>query len=171
MQMPMKNKMNNSQGKIFERMIEAACVKYAMREEAFIEKTPEDFHPQKIDKQTKKATGYFKAKAQPDFKGTLKGGRAICFEAKMTTKKTMSKSVITDNQAKCLSKHAMLGALCGVCVQINKTAAFIPWGIWLNMEEHFGKKSLNESDLEEFVVPTPMYIDFLANYKKAEAME
>lgn len=161
-----KNKQNNAQGKIMERMIEAACAKYAMTEEAFIEKTPEDFHPQSINKQTKKVTGYYKAKAQPDFKGTLKGGRAICFEAKMTTKNTIKQSVITKNQASCLSNHAMLGAYCGVCVLVNKTAAFIPWGIWKNMEDHFGKKSLNESELVDYAVPTPMYIDFLFHYRK-----
>lgn len=164
----LQNKQNNAQGKILERLIEAACAKYAMMEEAFIEKTPEDFHPQRIDAKIGKATGYYKAKAQPDFKGTLKGGRAICFEAKMTTKDKINKSVITENQARCLSNHAMLGAYCGVCVLVNKTAAFIPWEIWQTMESHFGKKHLTESDLKNFEVPTPMYIDFLHHYRKEQ---
>lgn len=171
MKSPVQNKLNNIQGKFFERMIILGCQKYAMNQEACIEKTPEDFHPQKIDKKSKKVSGYYKEKAQPDFKGTLKGGRAICFEAKMTMKDRINKSVITENQATCLSNHAMLGAYCGVCVMINKTVGFVPWGIWRNMEDHYEKKSLSESELKEFEVPTPMYVDFLANYRKGNSDE
>ena len=161
-----RNKTNNAQGKIFEKLIEMGCQKYAMLEKAFIEKIPEDFQPQKIDKTTKKATGYYKSKAQPDFQGTLLGGRSICFEAKMTMTDKLHQKVITKNQADCLDHHESLGAYVGVCCQINKTIAFIPWKNWKAMKAEFGRKYITEEELKKYQVPTPMYVDFLFHYHR-----
>lgn len=157
----MQNKANNNQGKIFEKLIELGCQKYARANKAFIEKIPEDFHPQKIDKTNGKATGYYKAKAQPDFQGTLQGGRSICFEAKCTRADRIKSSVITKNQAECLTMHSDLGAYVGVCCQINKTVAFVPWDTWKNMKEIYGRMYITEEEAKVYQIPSPMYIDFL----------
>lgn len=166
-QMSSRNKTNNMQGKIFEKLIQMGCEKYALKGIAFIEKIPEDFHPQEIDKATNKATGFFKAKAQPDFQGTLSGGRSICFEAKMTTTDKLHQKVITQNQANCLDHHEALGAYAGVCCMIKRTTAFIPWGNWKAMKEEFGRKYITEKELEKYQVPTPMYVDFLFHYHQS----
>ncbi|MGI6155029.1 MAG: Holliday junction resolvase RecU, partial [Enterococcus lemanii] len=155
------NKKSNAQGKIFEKLIEMGCQKYAMLGKAFVEKIPEDFQPQEIDKKTKKAIGYYKSKAQPDFQGTLAGGRSVCFEAKMTNEKKINQSRVTKNQSACLDHHESLGAYVGVCCQINKTIAFIPWKNWKKMKEEFGRKYITEEELKKYQVPTPMYVDFL----------
>src|SRR5699024_8307812 len=117
-----------------EQMIEAGCNEYRVKQLAMIEKTPEPFRVKKINSQSKTFTAYFTGKAQPDFKGTLKGGMAICFEAKMTTSDKLKKDVVTPNQSACLDMHAGLGALCGVCCMIKHTVAFVPWGIWKDMK-------------------------------------
>lgn len=165
------NKKSNAQGKIFEKLIEMGCQKYAMLGKAFVEKIPEDFQPQKIDKTTKKATGYYKSKAQPDFQGTLDGGRSICFEAKMTMTDKLHQKVITKNQADCLDRHEALGAYVGVCCMIKRTAAFIPWENWKKMKEEFGRKYITESELAKYQVPTPLYIDFLFHYHHGDEDE
>lgn len=166
-----QNKENNHQGKMFEQMILMACQKYALLGKAFVDKIPEDFHPQKIDKKTKRATGYYKEKAQPDFQGTLPGGRSICFEAKMTKSKEnkMLQSVITPNQVMCLDQHEAMGAYVGVCCMINNTAAFVIWNDWKAMKETYGRKYITEKELQEYQVPTPMYIDFLFHYQEQES--
>ena len=161
----MQNKANNNQGKIFEKLIELGCQKYARANKAFIEKIPEDFHPQKIDKTNSKATGYYKAKAQPDFQGTLHGGRSICFEAKYTSADRIKSSVITKNQAECLTMHSDLGAYVGVCCQINKTVAFVPWDTWKNMKEIYGRMYITEEEAKVYQIPSPMYIEFLYLYE------
>lgn len=159
-----RNRESNAQGKIFERMIVMACEKYAMIDKAFINKIPEDFHPTKIDKEKKRATGYYKEKAQPDFQGTLKGGQSISFEAKSTREKKMNQSTVTKTQAACLDQHEKMGAVVGICCLINKTAAFVPWADWKNMKELFGRKHITEDEVKKYRVPTRMYIDFLYDF-------
>ena len=76
----------NSLGKNFEFQIENICRIYEEKKLAKIEKTPEPVKVlQHID------NGHFDAiftkAAQPDFKGTLKGGRTVVFDAKFTKEK------------------------------------------------------------------------------------
>lgn len=158
------SKRNNHQGKIFEKLIEMGCQKYAMLGKAFVNKVPENFHPQKIDKVTKKATGYFKENAQPDFLGTIAGGVSVCFEAKYTSEKRISQSVVSKNQSDCLTQHERMGAYCGVCCQVNKTVAFVPWHVWKTMEVKYGRRYMTEDEIKLYQVPTPMYVEFLWNY-------
>ena len=79
-----QNRVNNAQGHFFEESIKAACVVYSMEGRAEVDKTPEPFRVME-----KSRDGIFKgrftAHAQPDFQGTLAGGRSIVFEAKYTT--------------------------------------------------------------------------------------
>lgn len=71
-------------GEHFENMITASLNWYCDKGVAFIEKTPEPMKPlRKPDRQGRFLACYTKA-GQPDFKGTLTGGRAVVFEAKHT---------------------------------------------------------------------------------------
>lgn len=56
----------------------------------------------------------FEKPAQPDYKGTLQGGRAVVFEAKHTSTGQMEQSRVTEAQAKRMEHHQELGALCFV---------------------------------------------------------
>lgn len=155
-----QSKLNNAQGKHFERLIEQACTYYMRQGIALIEKTPEPFTVTKLLGYGK-FEGRFIGKAQPDFKGTLKNGQAMVFEAKHTTQTKMSQSVVSKNQAKLLNMHELLGAKVGVCCMINKTVGFVDWATWDSMLGKYGRKYITEEELREFEIPTPGFADFL----------
>ena len=76
--------MSNNRGHDFEEAIRQACLLYANQGRAKVEKTPEPFRV--LEKREGGIfVGRFTAHAQPDFQGTLDGGRSIIFEAKYTT--------------------------------------------------------------------------------------
>ena len=93
------SRVNNAQSQIFENQIIMACMGYINEKRAYIEKTPEPFRVISKNHTTGVFTGRFiKYKnAQPDFKGTIFGGSAICFEAKQTMKDKIKISVLTDS--------------------------------------------------------------------------
>ena len=74
---------SRAQGKHFEEYIDLSLRYYEQRGEAVVEKTPEPMRPTK-DLGNGKFIAYYEKAAQPDYKGTLKGGRAVVFEAKHT---------------------------------------------------------------------------------------
>ena len=154
------NRSSNDRGRLFENLIDQACLYYQTRSQAVIEKTPEPFRVTKKYPDGR-FEGRFTGLAQPDYKGTLKGGRAIAFEAKMTGSDRIKKSVVTAHQAACLDRHAELGAMVGVCCMIKKTVGFVPWNVWRDMKEIYGRQYLLETELREFQVPTPGFVDFL----------
>ena len=92
-----QNKVNNAQGQFFERAIKAACALYSERGRADVDKTPEPF---RVLEKSRDGIfkGRFTARAQPDFQGTLDGGRSIVFEAKYTTGDRMKQEVLTKPQ-------------------------------------------------------------------------
>ena len=103
-----QNKVNNAQGHFFEGAIKAACALYSERERADVDKTPEPFRV--IEKGRDGIfKGRFTARAQPDFQGTLAGGRSIVFEAKYTTTDRMKRDVLTKEQQDALERHAARG--------------------------------------------------------------
>lgn len=155
-----KNRQSNDQGRLFENLIDQACLYYKNKGIAMIEKTPEPFRVKKINSDGS-MTVFPIGKAQPDYKGTLANGQAIVFEAKMTTKDRINKRVITEHQAICLDIHSEFGAMTGVCCMIKKTVGFVPWIDWQNMKEKYGRQYLLEEELKEYQVPTPGFIDFL----------
>lgn len=135
-------------GKSFEEVIEAACINYRNKEIAIIEKTPE---PMKV--LGKSIKGRFPAcfikKAQPDFKGCMANGKAVVFEAKATEKDRIRKSVITDEQFEYLEGYWKMKASAFVLVSFNLERYYrVPWGIWREMETFYGRKYLQEKDLE-----------------------
>lgn len=146
-----RNRNNNAWGNFFEKGIEAACRRYRDEGRAKISKVPEPFRVLKKEK-TGIFKGRFTAKADPDFQGTLAGGRSIVFEAKYTTTDTIRQSVLTEEQAAALEDHHNMGALAGVCVGIEDEFFFIPWEIWRDMKTHIGKKSAKAKDLQKYKV-------------------
>ena len=146
-----QNKVNNAQGHFFEDYIKAACALYSMRERAEVDKTPEPFRVlEKLRDGIFK--GRFTARAQPDFQGTLAGGRSIVFEAKYTSTDRMKRDVLTQEQQDALEKHARWGAVAAVCAGINDKFFFVPWAVWRDMKEHFGRKYVTAADLEPWRV-------------------
>lgn len=142
---------NNAQGHHFESAVKAGCTYYKNREEAEIEKTPEPFRV--IKKNTKGIfTGRFTGLAQPDFQGTLKGGQSICFEAKYTMTNKMQRNVLSDNQMDLLESHDRLGAKACVCIGIKDDYFFIPWNVWRDMKEIYGRQYVNVTDIESYRV-------------------
>lgn len=95
---------------------------------------------------------YTKA-AQPDFKGTLKGGRSVVFEAKHTSADRIEQKRVTAEQTEALNRHHALGAACFVLVSFRLTHFYrVPWAVWRSMPEHFGKKSATPVDLAPYRV-------------------
>lgn len=158
----LKGKVNRNNGKILEQMIDAACLYYAEKELAVIEKTPEPVRILgKVD-----GYGHFKAcfekKAQADYKGSIKNGRAIVFEAKNSTTGKIEMSRLTDQQSKVLEDFNRIGAIAFVLVSMDlQTFYRVPWEIWSNMKKIFKRKYMTKKELQPFEVPYHSVILFL----------
>lgn len=142
---------NKREGEAFEFHIEAALLRYKEAGIAEIEKTPEPM--KQIGRKNHK--GQFLAcytkRAQPDFKGTMPGGRSIVFEAKSTTQDKISQGAVTDDQRDRLEAHNKLGALAFVVVSMNLQHFYrVPWEVWRDMKRIYGHKSMNRDELEPY---------------------
>ena len=155
-------------GAAFEALIEQVCKQYERAGVAYICKTPEPMKPlQPFGPNGKFIACYTKA-AQPDFKGTLKGGRAVCFEAKHAADTRIEQKRVTKEQAEAFDKHAALGAVCFVLVSFKLERFYrVPWRIWRSMPEHFGKVSANTKDLKPFEVDILHFLDGLEEVQEA----
>lgn len=95
----------------------------------------------------------YEAKAGVDYKGTLKGGRAVVFEAKHTETHIIQKDRVKEWQLDYLVEHSNLGAECFVLLSYGLQGFYrIPIQHWYFMKEKFGKVSLREEDLQEYRV-------------------
>lgn len=155
-------KRSRAAGGFFEELIEDSCEYYSLMRKAEITKTPEPMKP--IG--PKNAKGQFLAcytkQAQPDYKGTLAGGRAVVFEAKYTDGFRMSRNVISQEQERQLERHEALGAECFVMVAFGFQRFFkVPWAIFRDMKEHYGRKYITPEDLQEYKVD---YIDGVIHF-------
>lgn len=84
-------------GQQFERDINAAFDHYRRLGVASIEKTPEPFHMTGRENGGK-VVGFYEKKAQPDYAGTLRGGRSVYMEAKFTGANRMEQSRVSPGQ-------------------------------------------------------------------------
>lgn len=150
-------------GAYFENLICVSCNNYLEKGIAFIEKTPE---PMKVLSGLEK-NGQFKAcfakSAQPDYKGTLKGGQAIVFEAKHTDNNRIESSRVSPAQREALEHHHKLGAVAFVFVSIGLRDFYrVPWKDWRDMKEIFKRKYIKDEELKQYKVPRTLgYIKFL----------
>lgn len=144
---------NKTVGDCWENMIEAACQNYRLNGLAEITKTPEPMRPISRPNAKGQFMACFTKQAQPDYKGTLKGGRAVVFEAKHTDAERMQRSVISEEQEKQLNRHQKLGAECFVLVSFGLQQFFrIPWEVFRDMKDHYGRKYIKPEDLEEYAI-------------------
>ena len=158
-------------GQNFERLIDVACQLYKEDGVAWIEKTPEPMKP--LGKQN--GRGQFLAcytkQAQPDYKGTLRGGRAVVFEAKHTDAERIERSRVTEEQMEALRAHESLGAFCFVLVSFRFEKFYrVPFHAWDDMKAKYGKVSVNEKDLAPFRICGGIY-NFLGKTGKTQEEE
>lgn len=148
-----QGKVNRAQGLAFENIIEASCEHYKAQGVAYIEKTPEPMKPiQAMDRKRGIFKAVFQKAAQPDYKGTLQGGRAVVFEAKHTETDRIKQDVVTQEQRDALDLHQTMGAVCFVLVQLNMRFYRVSWSDWKAMKELFGHKYMNEADLADYEI-------------------
>lgn len=140
-------------GECFENMISASLRWYEDKGLACVEKTPEPMKPLRApNRQGQFLACYVKA-GQPDFKGTLVGGRSVVFEAKHTDSDRIEHSRLTDEQIKKLNAHYKLGAAAFVLVSFGLQDFYrIPWATWRNMKPIYGHKHMKQAECEPYRV-------------------
>lgn len=159
---------SNASGRAHETLIIGACRYYLAKGIAYIVKEPEPFAVKRKDHKTLEFTGQFIKRAQPDFHGTLAGGHSIVFEAKYTDTKRMKRDVISKKQEDSLDKQGALGASVYVCVGIQNNCFMVPWQVFRNMKEIFGRQYVEAKDLEPWRVDNNGLIKFLNYVHKDE---
>ena len=163
-----QGKRNRALGLKFEDIVTEACEHYKINGIAYIEKTPE---PMRVIGVINRKLGHFKAVfekvAQPDYKGTLAGGRAIVFEAKHTETDRIKQDAVTEDQRDALNLHETMGAECFVIVCLDNKYYRVPWAKWKTMKEDCGHKYMNAADLNPYILGTwPGHLRFLENHRE-----
>lgn len=143
-------KVAKAKGKQFESRLDASFTYYRERGYALIEKTPEPMRPTR-SLGGGKFVAYYEKKAQPDYKGVIKGGREIMFEAKFTSSDRMEQSRVLAGQADYMTAHEALGARCFILAGFDTGNVYcIPWRVWSTMKDQFGRKYVTEADLDQY---------------------
>lgn len=144
---------NKAAGEEWERILEASCRHYRLTGEAEIEKTPEPIKQLGPKNRQGQFTACYTKKAQPDYKGTLKDGRSVVFEAKHTASDRLQQSAVTPDQEKRLNSHMALGAECFVMVSFGFRKFFkVPWAVFRDMKQHYGRKYITTEDVTEYEI-------------------
>ena len=140
-------------GEHFENIIAASLEWYKIKGIAEIEKTPEPMKPLSRPDKRGRFTACFIKAAQPDFKGTLDGGRSVVFEAKNTSTDKIESKAVTDDQYKRLERHHQLGAAAFVLVSFALQDFYrVPWEVWRDMKAIYGRKYIKQTELEQYRV-------------------
>ena len=146
-------KRSRAAGGFWEELLEDSCEYYSLMHKAEITKTPEPMKPIGPKNQKGQFLACYTKQAQPDYKGTLAGGRAVVFEAKHTDSDRLQRSVVSEEQEKQLDRHAALGADCFVMVSFGFRQFFkIPWEVFRDMKERYGRKYITPEDVQEYKV-------------------
>lgn len=142
---------SRAEGAGFEAIISSACDYYRAIGRADIEKTPEPMKPLGGADRAGRFLACYTKQAQPDYKGILKGGRAINFEAKHTDSDRMTADRVSDAQALRLSRTESLGGVAFVlCSFYGRDFYRVPWPVWRDMKRLFGRKYITPADLAEY---------------------
>lgn len=140
-------------GEYFENIIAASLRWYEDKGLACVEKTPEPMKPLRAPNARGQFLACYVKAGQPDFKGTLTGGRSVVFEAKHTDTDKIDYSRLTDEQIKKLSTHYKLGAAAFVLVSFGLQDFYrIPWEVWRDMKTIYGHKHMKQGELEPYRV-------------------
>lgn len=142
---------NNAQGHIFEDALKQACEYYKLVDRAHIDKTHEPYRVLK-KRPDGTFTGRFIDLAEPDYHGTLAGGRSIIFEAKYTTTDKIERRALTDRQMEDLESHYQMGASALVVFGIKDKFYAMPWEYWRDMKMHFGRQYLTQREAAHWKV-------------------
>lgn len=143
---------NKYSGQLFENIITASCHYYYQQKKALIIKTPEPMKPIK-DLGGGKFVAYYEKHAQPDYKGTFSTGQTVIFDAKHTEEDRLKQSAVTPAQTESLNKHYEFGARCFIVVSFGFQQFFnIPWEVFREMKERYGRKYIKPEDIPEYRV-------------------
>ena len=146
-------KRSRAAGGFWEELLEDSCEYSSLMHKAEITKTPEPMKPIGPKNQKGQFLACYTKQAQPDYKGTLAGGRAVVFEAKHTDSARMNRNVISPEQERQLDRHAALGAECFVMVSFAFRQYFkVPWLVFRDMKQHYGRKYITPEDVGEYEV-------------------
>lgn len=157
-------KINHGTGENFEIQVEKICKLYEMKKLAKIEKTPE---PMKILKHIEdgRFESVFTKAAQPDFKGTIKGGKTVVFDAKYTEADRIRYQALSDFQRETLLEYKELGALAFILVGFSDGSIYrIDIETWEGMGENLGRKYIKQEELNNMCLEARKIngvIDFL----------
>lgn len=136
-------------GEFFERQIEGSLSWHFDRRLLKSTKTPEPMKPIRPMGRAGQFLACYEKKAQVDFCGTMYGGRSVRFEAKQTDTDRFDRTRLTDEQMDDLRDHQKLGALCFGVDHFYR----VPWQVWENMKEIYGRKYVTERDVQQFRIP------------------
>lgn len=140
-------------GELFENIIAASLIWYEDKGVSCVEKTPEPMKPLRAPNNRGQFLACYVKAGQPDFKGTITGGRSVVFEAKHTDSDRIEYSRLTDEQIERLRKHHRLGAAAFVLVSFGLQDFFrIPWEVWEHMKDIYGRKYIKAAELEQYRV-------------------
>ena len=151
----LRGAVSKAQGRLFEDRLDAAFARYRENGFAIIEKTPEPMRPAE-NLGGGRFVAFFEKKAQPDYKGTIKGGRTVMFEAKFTSTAKLEQARVSQGQAEYLDQHQALGACCYILAGFSSGRVYrFPWTVWRDMKSVFGRKYVSESDplIHKYLVP------------------
>lgn len=164
---------NKRRGERFEYMLEISIQEYSDKGLMEVKKTPEPMKPIKEMGKPGQFLAHFVRPAQVDFCGTLKGGKAIRFEAKHTNTDRFAQSRLSFEQMQDLERHSKLGAYC--CVMLcfgDRNVYRVPWCVWKNMKQIYGKLYVTEEDIKTFMVPVYDYsIGLLCSTEEETVLE
>ena len=153
-------------GQRFEQLIDSMCRVYAETGVAKIEKTPEPMKPLRPPNRMGQFLACYTKQAQPDYKGTLRYGQAVIFEAKHTDAPRIEQSRVTEEQLAALLEHEKLGAECFILVSFGFMRFYrVPVKNWHDMKRIYGKVSVNEKDLAPFLLKSMNFLGKTADGK------
>ena len=144
---------SRTEGAGFENIINNACAYYCSIGLADVEKTPEPMKPIGSPDRAGRFLACYTKQAQPDYKGVLKGGKAVNFEAKHTDSDRMTFDRVSTAQALRLSRTEALGGVAFVLCSFSGRYFYrVPWAVWRDMKRLFGRKYITPADLAEYRV-------------------
>lgn len=151
-----QGKQARASGKLFEDMIRASCKWHKAEKLAKIEKAQEPVRQLGPMSPHGQFTACYETQAEPDYQGTIRGGRSIVFEAKHTDGDRIQRVRVSEKQAEALELHHELGARAYVFVSFGFQLFFrIPWPVWRDMKQTYGRQYLKPEELGQYRITAP----------------
>jgi len=147
-----RGRRSRAKGKAFEELLDKTFAYYSEKGFAKVEKNQE---PVRIIRSLENGRfiACFTKKAQADYKGTIKGGRTVIFEAKYTEQDRLLQNAVDENESEYMEIHETLGARCFViCGFASGNVYRVPWGVWRNMKRIYGHKYVTEEEIKQYQV-------------------